>query len=125
MSLDPTENLLDSDAVAALASDLAKVCRVKVIAPCAAVTLVGRGMRSMLHSLSSVLAEFGQLRVHLISQSSNNLNLTFVVDESVVDELLPHLHDLLIAAGALRTDDSALFGPSWQALYGSGRNNFV
>ncbi|MGN2242580.1 bifunctional aspartate kinase/diaminopimelate decarboxylase [Frateuria sp. GZRR33] len=120
VSLDPTENLLDSDAVAALAADLARVCRVKVIAPCAAITLVGRGMRSMLHTLSNVLAEFGQLRVHLISQSSNNLNLTFVVDETVVDELLPHLHELLIAAGALRTDDSALFGPSWQALYGSG-----
>jgi diaminopimelate decarboxylase/aspartate kinase len=56
----------------------------------------------------------------MISQSSNNLNLTFVVDENVVDELLPHLHELLITAGALRTDDSALFGPSWQALYGSG-----
>jgi bifunctional diaminopimelate decarboxylase / aspartate kinase len=120
VSLDPTENLLDSDAIAALATDLAKVCRVKVIAPCAAISLVGRGMRSLLHTLSGVLAEFGQLRVHLISQSSNNLNLTFVVDESVVDDLLPHLHDLLIAAGALRTDDSALFGPSWQTLYGSG-----
>jgi len=120
VSLDPTENLLDSDAIAALATDLAKVCRVKVIAPCAAITLVGRGMRSLLHTLSGVLAEFGQLRVHLISQSSNNLNLTFVVDENVVDDLLPHLHDLLIAAGALRTDDSALFGPSWQTLYGSG-----
>ncbi|HEY8586265.1 MAG TPA: bifunctional aspartate kinase/diaminopimelate decarboxylase [Rhodanobacter sp.] len=120
VSLDPTENLLDSDAIAALASDLAKVCRVKVIAPCAAITLVGRGMRSLLHTLSGVLAEFGQLRVHMISQSSNNLNLTFVVDEEVVDALLPHLHDLLVAAGALRTDDSALFGPSWQALYGGG-----
>ena len=120
VSLDPTENLLDSDAIAALASDLAKVCRVKVIAPCAAITLVGRGMRSLLHTLSGVLAEFGQLRVHMISQSSNNLNLTFVVDEEVVDELLPHLHDLLVGAGALRTDDSALFGPSWQMLYGGG-----
>jgi diaminopimelate decarboxylase/aspartate kinase len=120
VSLDPTENLLDSDAIAALATDLAKVCRVKVIAPCAAITLVGRGMRSLLHTLSGVLAEFGQLRVHMISQSSNNLNLTFVVDEEVVDTLLPHLHDLLIAAGALRTDDSALFGPSWQTLYGTG-----
>lgn len=120
VSLDPTENLLDSDALAALATDLAKVCRVKVIAPCAAITMVGRGMRSMLHTLSNVLAEFGQLRVHMISQSSNNLNLTFVVDETVVDSLLPHLHDLLIVAGALRTDDSALFGPSWQALYGVG-----
>lgn len=120
VSLDPTENLLDSDAVAALAADLAKVCRVKVIAPCAAVTLVGRGMRAMLHQLSSVLAEFGQMRVHLISQSSNNLNLTFVVDEGVVDEMVPHLHELLVRCGSLRGDDAELFGPSWQMLYGSG-----
>lgn len=120
VSLDPAENLLDSNVVAALAADLAKVCRVKVIAPCAAVTLVGRGMRSMLHRLSGVLAEFGRERVHLISQSSNNLNLTFVVDEGMLDGLLPHLHELLVRAGALRTDDGSLFGQSWQALYGTG-----
>ncbi|HET7930301.1 MAG TPA: bifunctional aspartate kinase/diaminopimelate decarboxylase [Rhodanobacteraceae bacterium] len=120
VSLDPSENLLDSDVVAALAADLARVCRVKVIAPCAAVTLVGRGMRSMLHRLSGVLAEFGRERVHLISQSSNNLNLTFVVDEGMLDGLLPRLHELLVRAGAMRTDDTSLFGPSWQSLYGTG-----
>ena len=119
VSLDPSENLLDSDVVAALAADLAKVCRVKVIAPCAAVTLVGRGMRSMLHRLSGVLAEFGRERVHLISQSSNNLNLTFVIDECMLDGLTPRLHELLIRAGALRTDDAGLFGPSWKDLYGA------
>ena len=118
VSLDPTENLLDSDVLAALAEDLAQVCRVKVIAPCAAVTLVGRGMRSMLHRLTSLMAEFGQHRVHLISQSSNNLNLTFVVDENVVDDLLPSLHEQLIRAGAMRSDDASLFGPSWERLYG-------
>jgi diaminopimelate decarboxylase/aspartate kinase len=120
VSLDPAENLLDSDVVASLAADLARVCRVKVISPCAAVTLVGRGMRSMLHRLSGVLAEFGRERVHLISQSSNNLNLTFVVDEGMLDGLTLRLHELLIRAGALRTDDAGLFGPAWQALYGGG-----
>ncbi len=83
VSLDPTENLVNSDVLSALAADLAKVCRVKVIAPCAAITLVGRGMRSLLHRLSGVLAEFGALDVHLICQSSNNLNLTFVIDEAL------------------------------------------
>ena len=38
VSLDPTENLVDSDVLAALCSDLARVCRVKVIGPCAAIT---------------------------------------------------------------------------------------
>ncbi len=63
-----------------------------------------------------MLAEFGALDVHLISQSSNNLNLTFVVDEALADELMPRLHALLIRADALRVEDGAVFGPSWRAL---------
>ena len=118
VSLDPSENLVTSDVLSALATDLAKICRVKVIAPCAAITLVGRGMRSLLHRLSGVLAEFGALDVHLISQSSNNLNLTFVVDEALVDDLIPRLHGLLIRADALRAEDGAVFGPSWLELAG-------
>ncbi len=117
VSLDPSENLVNSNVLDALCEDLAAFCRVKVIAPCAAVTLVGRGMRSLLHKLAPVLAEFGQERVHLISQSSNNLNLTFVVDEAIAVPMIPRLHDLLVRAEALRLDDEAVFGPSWETLY--------
>jgi diaminopimelate decarboxylase/aspartate kinase len=120
VSLDPTENLVNSDVLSALCADLAKVCRVKVIAPCAAITLVGRGMRSMLHKLSGVLAEFGSQRVHLISQSSNNLNLTFVVDEDIAADMVPALHALLIKAEAMRVEDRSIFGPSWRELYKKG-----
>ena len=116
VSLDPSDNLLNTDVLARLCVDLEAFCRVKVIAPCAAITLVGRGMRAMLHRLSAVLAEFGALDVHLISQSSNNLNLTFVVDEAVVDALIPRLHALLIRAEVMRVDDAAVFGPSWREL---------
>src|SRR4029078_7670646 len=45
VSLDPSDNLVSSNVLDALCTDLAEVCRVKVIAPCSAVTLVGRGMR--------------------------------------------------------------------------------
>ncbi len=120
VSLDPTENLVNTDVLSALCTELARICRVKVIAPCTAITLVGRGMRAMLHRMSSVLAEFGPLRVHLISQSSNNLNLTFVVDENVADGLVPRLHELLIKAEAMRVEDSAVFGPRWRDLYSNG-----
>ena len=116
VSLDPSDNLVNSDVLERLADDLSQVCRVKVIAPCAAVTLVGRGMRSLLHKLSDVLAEFGRERVHLISQSSNDLNLTFVVDEAVAEGMLPRLHELLIHAQAMPVDEAAVFGPSWQEL---------
>ncbi|HEY5612404.1 MAG TPA: aspartate kinase, partial [Lysobacter sp.] len=52
VSLDPSDNLVSTNVLEALSADLAEVCRVKVIAPCAAITLVGRGMRSLLHRLS-------------------------------------------------------------------------
>ena len=116
VSLDPSDNLVTTDVLERLAADLSEVCRVKVIAPCAAITLVGRGMRSLLHKLSDVLAEFGRERVHLISQSSNDLNLTFVVDEAVAEGMLPRLHELLIHAQAMPVEEAAVFGPSWQEL---------
>jgi diaminopimelate decarboxylase/aspartate kinase len=59
--------------------------------------------------------------VHLISQSSNNLNLTFVVDEAVAAPLVPQLHELLVRAEAMRLDDEAVFGPTWDALYATTR----
>jgi len=116
VSLDPSENLVSSDVLNRLTTDLSEVCRVKVIAPCAAITLVGRGMRSLLHKLSDVWAAFGRERVHLISQSSNDLNLTFVVDEADADGLLPQLHGELIRGGAMPVQDASVFGASWRDI---------
>ena len=116
VSLDPSENLVSTDVLAELSADLAQVCRIKVIAPCAAITLVGRGMRSLLHKLSDVWATFGRERVHLISQSSNDLNLTFVIDETDAEGLLPVLHAELIDSGAMPVADAGVFGPSWNEI---------
>ncbi|HEY5613887.1 MAG TPA: diaminopimelate decarboxylase, partial [Lysobacter sp.] len=110
------DNLVSTNVLEALSADLAEVCRVKVIAPCAAITLVGRGMRSLLHRLSDIWATFGQERVHLISQSSNDLNLTFVIDEADADGLLPQLHAELVRGGAMPVQDASVFGPSWREI---------
>jgi len=118
VSLDPSENLVTTDVLTALAADLAEVCRVKVIAPCAAITLVGRGMRSLLHKLQDVWAMFGRENVHLISQSSNDLNLTFVVDEAAADGMLPRLHAALIDSGAMPVHEAEVFGPRWREIEG-------
>jgi diaminopimelate decarboxylase/aspartate kinase len=121
VSLDPSENLLSENALAALAADLEKIGRVKVIVPCAAITLVGRGMRSLLHKLSEVFSSFGHERVHMISQSSNDLNLTFVIDEADADGLLPDLHAALIDSGAMPVLEKEVFGPRWRELNGAVR----
>lgn len=55
---------------------------------------------------------FGRERVHLISQSSNDLNLTFVVDESAADGMLPKLHAALIDSGAMPVHESGRVRPA-------------
>lgn len=121
VSLDPSENLVNTDVLAALSADLSEICRVKVIAPCTAITLVGRGMRSLLHKLSDVWAMFGRERVHLISQSSNDLNLTFVIDEADADGILPALHAALIDSDAMPVEETTVFGPRWREIAGQVR----
>ena len=121
VSLDPSDNLVSTDVLTALSADLAEICRVKVIAPCAAITLVGRGMRSLLHKLSDVWATFGRERVHMISQSSNDLNLTFVIDEADADGMLPALHAALIDSGAMPVEQVSVFGPRWREINGDVR----
>jgi diaminopimelate decarboxylase/aspartate kinase len=116
VSLDPSDNLVNGNVLEALSADLAQVCRVKVIVPCAAITLVGRGMRSLLHRLSDIWATFGRERVHLVSQSSNDLNLTFVIDEADADGLVPLLHDELVRSGAMPMREGSVFGPTWREI---------
>ena len=118
VSLDPSDNLVNTDVLARLSADLSQVCRVKVIVPCAAITLVGRGMRSLLHKLSDIWEMFGRERVHLISQSSNDLNLTFVVDETAAQGMLPLLHAALIDSEAMPVQDASVFGPRWREIDG-------
>ena len=121
VSLDPSENLVNTDVLSALSADLSQICKVKIIVPCAAITLVGRGMRSLLHKLSDVWATFGRERVHMISQSSNDLNLTFVIDETDADGLLPILHAELIDSGAMPVEETEVFGPRWREIAGTVR----
>ncbi len=75
-------------------------------------------MRSLLHKLSEVWTTFGKERVHMISQSSNDLNLTFVIDETDADGLLAVLHFKLIESGAMPVQDRAVFGSPWREIIG-------
>lgn len=116
VSLDSNENLVTTDVIARLSDDLAEVCGLKVIAPCTAITLVGLGMRSLLHKLSDVWGTFGRERVHLITQSSDDLNLTFVIDEADAEGLVAQIHAALIKSGAMPVHERKVFGSSWRRI---------
>src|SRR5690606_30580005 len=51
-----------------------------------------------------------------VSQSSNDLNLTFVIDEADADGLVPMLHEELVRSGAMPMHDARVFGPSWREI---------
>lgn len=112
-SLDPLANAAPDGVLDELLQDLTALCRPKLIAGCAAVSLVGRDIRANLHRLAPVLELFEERRVHLTSQAANDLNLSFVVDEADAARLVQDLHALLIPSDG----SDALFGPAWQAMH--------
>jgi bifunctional diaminopimelate decarboxylase / aspartate kinase len=114
VSLDPAANTLDKAALDALILDLGKLCRVEVIGPCAAVSLVGRNIRAILHRLGDALELFEEQRIYLVTQAANDLNITFVIDEEQGDRLVSRLHEIAIRK---MTADRVL-GPTWEELYG-------
>lgn len=113
VSLDPQANTLDAQAVDALERDLAALCGVEVIGPCASVSLVGRNIRGILHRLGDALELFAEQKIYLVSQAANDLNLTFVVDESQGDRLVDELHALLVRP----TPGDTVLGPTWEQLF--------
>jgi diaminopimelate decarboxylase/aspartate kinase len=120
VSLDPAANTLDKAAIEALTEDLSKLCRVQVIGPCAAVSLVGRNIRAILHRLGEALELFEEQKIYLVTQAANDLNITFVIDEAQGDRLVSRLHEIAIRK---MTADRVL-GPTWEELYGPAGKTF-
>ncbi|MEM9531837.1 MAG: bifunctional aspartate kinase/diaminopimelate decarboxylase [Pseudomonadota bacterium] len=114
LTLDPSSDLSDEAELKALVTELQAICQVKVITDCASVSLVGMGIRTFLHKLGPALEVFEQRHIYLVSQASNDLNLTFVVDKAHADKLVMQLHQQLIPGG---TGGDSVFGPSWEQLH--------
>lgn len=115
VSLDPASNVLDAEALASLEASISQRadCKVQTIGPCAAISLVGRNIRAILHKLGPALAVFEEQHVYLVSQAASDLNLSFVVDEAQAERLTRRLHQLLFEGVGL----DEVFGASWETLF--------
>jgi diaminopimelate decarboxylase/aspartate kinase len=113
VSVDIGANVTDLAAIETLAQDLRKLCKVTVIGDCAAITLVGRRIRTILHELAPVLEIFQEHQVHLVTQAANDLNITFVVSSEHAHRLVQHLHGLLV-----NKFEGGVFGATWEQLTG-------
>lgn len=114
LSLDSNAKLRNRSSLEALIDNLNTFCRAKIIEPCSAVSLVGHHIRTVLPQLGSALEVFDDQQVHLMSLASNDLNLTFVVDESKADKLCQKLHNLLIE----NNPQSFYYSKSWHEEFG-------
>ncbi len=121
VSLDRTENEFTAADLKGLRNDLEQLCQVELIENCGAVTLVGRRMRATLHKLGPAMQVFAEHRIHMLNQSSNDLNLTVVVDEDQAERLAKNLHRLLI--GIERSP--GVLGPTWEELMQLGRKPYA
>ncbi len=113
VSLDPTANTLDAAAIARLCAALGEICRVQILGPCASLSLLGHHIRGILPELGSAFELFQDQKIYLVSQAANDLNFTFVIDESQGDRLVQQLHERLIQ----RIGSDGVLGPTWQELF--------
>ena len=61
------------------------------------------------------MSVFREHQVHMVSESSEDLNLSFVVDEQDAGPLVQSLHNQLLSPQA-SSDPDARFGPTWEML---------
>jgi diaminopimelate decarboxylase/aspartate kinase len=114
VTVDKLPGGVDGEVFAQLLRRLEPMGRVRVIHPCAVVSIVGREIRALLHELGSAFEAFQAKPVHLVSDSSENLNLSFVVDESDAPALVAKVHGRLCSAQG----GEPRLGPTWEALLG-------
>ena len=93
---------------------LGRLCSVEVRYPCAVVSIVGRSLRNALPQLGAAMRALRGVPVHMLSEATEDLNLSFVVDEEHADRLVAGLHAELLEGPASR--DDAQFGPAWSDL---------
>lgn len=118
VTLDPGANSAKAGTLEKLSADLQGLCKVEILTDCASVSLVGLGIRTILHRLGPALEVFEQRRIFLVSQAANDLNLSFVVESRHADRLVQQLHQQIIPGGV---GGDSVFGPSWEQLFRKDR----
>ncbi|MEM7054356.1 MAG: bifunctional aspartate kinase/diaminopimelate decarboxylase [Pseudomonadota bacterium] len=118
VTLDPGANPAEAGTLERLSDDLEKLCKVEINTDCASVSLVGLGIRTILHRLGPALEVFEQRRIFLVSQAANDLNLSFVVEARHADRLVQQLHQQIIPGGV---GGDSVFGASWEQLFREDR----
>jgi aspartate kinase len=85
-------DVVSNQAIPALAADLAKLADVKYEGRKAIICLVGENLRDTPGVAGLVFRELSDKKIRMISQGASEINLTFVIEEDEVPEVIQRLH---------------------------------
>ncbi len=86
-----------NQAIPDIAQELARLADVKYEGRKAIVCLVGENIRRRPGIAAKVFGAIGDIPVRMISQGASEINITFVVEEDVVPEVVRRLHAAFFA----------------------------
>jgi aspartate kinase len=81
-----------NESIAAIAADLAKLADVKYEGRKAIVCLVGENIKSTPGIAAKVFSAIPDSNIHMISQGASEINISFVIDEDAVPDVVARLH---------------------------------
>lgn len=81
-----------NESIPAIAADLEKIADVNYLGRKAIVCLVGENIRETPGIAAKVFSTIEDINVRMISQGASEINITFVIDESDVPEVVSRLH---------------------------------
>jgi len=86
-----------NEAIPALAADLAKLADVKYEGRKAIVCVVGENLRETPGIAARVFGELSDVKIRMISQGASEINLTFVIEEDEVPQVIQRLHKVFFS----------------------------
>lgn len=112
LSLDKTGNYNNPQIIQNLLGQLKNFGEVTYFPSCVSIGLVGKKIRSILHKLTPVFKLLEEKNIHMVTQASNDLNLTIVMESGQASRILPLLHHHLFPDDLF--DEN--FGPTWKDI---------
>ena len=83
----------NTDSLEAVARDLQRIGRVEIEPNQAVICVVGSGLRDTSGVAAQIFNAISDINVSLISHGASSVNMTFVVEETVVGEVVRRLHE--------------------------------
>ena len=92
LTLDHIPGGFEGSAFARVIYQLKRLGTVRTRYPCSVVSIVGEYLRSGLPEIGNAMKVIKNHEVHLMTQSCEDLNMSFVVDEDVSKSMVQSLH---------------------------------